>query len=178
LTRLVPPSTDQHSQVAEQYGRLSPPPSNTGINKRKSSHSLSTEFAQKRKDFKQKAVQSKDHWVHKQIRQTSRYYCCHCEQEQALTNGRCQDCEHETTDCLECLAERTSKSKATQKHQVLSILGEEKQRALDATSLPQNSWTLADIELQQDDDSITSFALSGNFPLFSADTITKMQSFN
>lgn len=41
-------------------------------------------------------------------------------------------------------------------------------------SPPRNTWTLTDMELQYDE-SITSFALSGNFPLFSAEAIAEMR---
>ena len=83
-------------------------PPNICIHKRKRSD-LGIAVAQERRDVRGMAVQSNSRWVRKAIGQRSTYQCWFGGEKQALKQGLCRVCGHETMKGSEHLAECTSK---------------------------------------------------------------------
>ena len=82
------------------------PPLNSTLGKRKSDDDLGKQ-AGERKASKEAEAQMKANWVHRKVRQRSRWYCCQCEDEQGWDKkGACVVCGHGPKGCSECLARR------------------------------------------------------------------------
>jgi hypothetical protein len=135
------------------------PPTNPTLGKRRSEDDLGKE----RND--EKRASKAAHYARNTMRVRKRYYCCSCDKKQGMgKDSTCSVCGHRSWRCAECLATRSSDADRsvfiTNKHLIFSP--------------PEHTWTLADMGLNNDT-ATTPFAVSGNFPLFSAAAIGKMR---